>query len=66
MNTTKSGTFNIGRGVAKSFLDVAKEVATEYNADIVEIPMPDNLKHSYQEYTCANMVKTTEVLNVRP
>lgn len=66
MNTTNSGTFNIGRGVVKSFLDVAKEVATEYNATIVEIPMPGNLKHSYQEYTCADMAKTNEALNVRP
>jgi len=63
LNTKKSGTFNLGRGVAKSFLNVAKEVGLEYNADIVEIPMPDNLKHSYQEYTCADMEKTRKALD---
>lgn len=65
MDINCCGIYNIGRGVAKSFLDVAKEVASVYNAEIVEIPMPENLKHSYQEYTVADMTKTWKVLNER-
>jgi ADP-L-glycero-D-manno-heptose 6-epimerase len=56
----RSGVFNLGRGKTKSFLDVAKEVSRKYNARIEEIPMPEILKSSYQEYTCADMSKTNE------
>lgn len=52
-----SGVFNIGTGETKSFLDVASDIASKHNAEIVEIPMPENLKNSYQEYTCADMSK---------
>jgi len=44
-----------------SFLDVAKEIAEKYNARIETIPMPEVLKTSYQEYTCADMRKTNEI-----
>jgi ADP-L-glycero-D-manno-heptose 6-epimerase len=55
----ESGIFNLGRGKTESFLDVAKT----FNVPIVEIDMPENLKCSYQEYTCADMTKTKAVLN---
>ena len=55
----ESGIFNLGRGKTKSFLDVAKT----FDVPIVEIDMPENLKCSYQEYTCADMTKTKIVLN---
>jgi ADP-L-glycero-D-manno-heptose 6-epimerase len=54
----ESGVFNLGRGKTKSFLDVAKT----FDVPIVEIDMPENLKCSYQEYTCADMTKTRTVL----
>lgn len=57
-----SGVFNIGTGETKSFLDVAEEIADKHNAEIVEIPMPDNLKNSYQEYTCADMSKVNGLI----
>jgi ADP-L-glycero-D-manno-heptose 6-epimerase len=63
METKKSGVFNIGTGVATSFMEVAKEIAYEYSAKIVEIPMPENLKNSYQKYTCANVLKTFKTVN---
>lgn len=50
---TESGLWNVGTGTTKSFLDVAKQ----FNAPILEIPMPEKLKHSYQSYTCANLDK---------
>jgi ADP-L-glycero-D-manno-heptose 6-epimerase len=48
-----SGIYNIGSGNAKSFLDVAKEVSSMYNATIEIIPFPEQLKTHYQTYTCA-------------
>ena len=58
----KSGVFNIGTGETKSFLDVASDIASKHNAEIVEISMPDNLKNSYQEYTCADMSKVNGLI----
>ena len=58
----ESGVFNIGTGETKSFLDVASDIASKHNAEIVEIPMPDNLKNSYQEYTCADMSKVNGLI----
>jgi ADP-L-glycero-D-manno-heptose 6-epimerase len=54
----ESGVWNVGTGRAKSFFDVAQEI----NGDIEWIPMPENLKASYQAYTCANMSKTNDTL----
>lgn len=62
LNIPKSGIFNLGTGKTKSFLDVAKEIAAEYNAEIKYIPMPEILKDSYQKYTCADLTLLNEVL----
>lgn len=59
LNINKSGVWNIGTGVATSFLDVAKK----FNVPIETIPMPGILKESYQAYTCADMTKTNRTLN---
>lgn len=56
----ESGVFNIGTGKIKSFLEVALELAP--NNAIEYIPMPDNIKDSYQSYTCADMTKTYNTL----
>ena len=48
---TNSGLWNLGTGNTMSFMDVAKS----FNVPIETIPMPDNLKDSYQKYTCADM-----------
>jgi ADP-L-glycero-D-manno-heptose 6-epimerase len=55
MKLSNSGIWNVGTGKAKSFLEVASQIAKIYDADIEIIPMPENLKHSYQQYTCADM-----------
>lgn len=57
-DTNANGIYNIGSGKAISFMDVAKK----YSSKIVEVPMPDVLKFNYQEYTCADMTKTNEML----
>jgi ADP-L-glycero-D-manno-heptose 6-epimerase len=64
MRSTENGVFNVGTGKTKSFLNVANEIAEKENAKIVEIPMPDILKNSYQKYTCADMTKTRNALKL--
>ena len=58
LNVAESGIFNIGTGTTKTF----REVAELYTNNINVIPMPENLRHSYQTYTCADMSKTWTVL----
>lgn len=63
LHVKESGVFNIGSGIARSFLDVAEEVAHEYGAKIEYVPMPENLKNSYQSYTQADMTKTIRAVS---
>lgn len=55
-----SGVYNLGTGIATSFMDVARTVARETGAEIVEIPMPS--LPGYQRYTQADMTKTHALL----
>ena len=57
-NVGESGLWNLGTGTATSFLDVAKS----FNSKLVDIPMPEVLQSNYQEYTCADMSKTFEMM----
>jgi ADP-L-glycero-D-manno-heptose 6-epimerase len=51
------GIFNIGTGIPRSFMSVAKDVATIYDAEIENIPFPEHLKPYYQYYTRADTRK---------
>ena len=62
MEKPVSGLFNLGTGKTRSFLEVASEIGRKYPSVISHISMPDNLKDSYQKYTCADMAKTKEAL----
>jgi len=53
-----SGIWNIGSGKTLSF----REIAETFDCEIVEIPIPEILKSSYQTYTCADMTKTYRTL----
>lgn len=53
----QSGIYNVGTGVARSFYDVAKIIAAETGAEIVEIPFPEHLKGRYQTHTCSDNYK---------
>jgi ADP-L-glycero-D-manno-heptose 6-epimerase len=55
-----SGVYNLGTGEAQSFMDVARSVALETNAEIVTVPMPEI--SGYQRYTQADMTKTNALL----
>lgn len=57
-NVEESGIWNLGTGETMSFLDVAKT----FDANIVEIPMPEELRLSYQKYTCADLTKLKNTL----
>lgn len=59
-----SGVYNVGTGTAVSFMDVARQVASETGAEIKEVPMPAQLKRNYQPYTRADMTKTRSALKV--
>ena len=61
-NVKESGIWNIGLGRAKSFQEVAEEVAAEHNAKIEYIPMPENIAKQYQKYTCADLTKLNRTL----
>jgi ADP-L-glycero-D-manno-heptose 6-epimerase len=51
----ESGIWDLGSGIQTSFAAVARDVATEHGAKIVEIPFPEHLKECYQWSTLANM-----------
>ena len=52
-----SGIYNVGTGVARSFLDVAEIISSITGADIEEIPFPDHLVGKYQDFTCSDNKK---------
>lgn len=60
-----SGIFNVGTGTATSFETVANAIANKYKAGINYIPIPENLKGQYQEYTCANLDKLNSVVDMQ-
>ena len=50
---TESGIWNVGTGKTTSFQQVADLISN----DQTYIPMPSQLKNSYQRYTCADLTK---------
>ena len=57
-----NGIYNLGSGVSRSFLDVARDIALIYDAKIETIPFPERLKSHYQKYTCADMSITNNMV----
>jgi ADP-L-glycero-D-manno-heptose 6-epimerase len=53
------GIFNIGTGIARSFIDIVQSVsyALKRKIDIEFIDMPEEIRDSYQYYTCADIRK---------
>lgn len=56
-NVAESGIWNVGTGQPKSFDQVGRQIADQYDADITYIPMPPAIKNQYQTYTCADITK---------
>jgi ADP-L-glycero-D-manno-heptose 6-epimerase len=63
LSIEKSGTWNMGTGIAKSFYEVAQEIASKHKAGIEYIKMPEILKGNYQEFTKANTEKLKKTLS---
>lgn len=62
VNSFSGGIYNVGSGNARSFLDVAKDIALLYNAEIQEIPFPEHIKQHYQYHTQANIKRLNDLL----
>lgn len=60
LHSRASGVFNVGTGRTMSF----REIAELYDVPIDVVPLPDNLKASYQSYTCADMTRTYAALDM--
>ena len=59
LKVEESGIWNIGSGKAISFLEVAQSL----NKPITYIDIPEDLKNSYQYYTCADLTKLRDTIN---
>lgn len=55
----KPGIYNVGSGIATSFMEVAQHVSRITNAKITKIPFPNHLAGKYQKYTCSDNSKIT-------
>ena len=62
MSSRSTEIYNIGSGYARSFMDVARDIAFMYGAKIETIPFPEHLKKHYQYYTCSDNTKITDAL----
>lgn len=62
MKVKESGIWNIGTGKPTSFEEVATIVRKRYGGSLEYINMPDNIKNSYQKYTCADITKLESTL----
>ena len=58
-----SGTYNVGSGYSRSFLDVAKDIALLHNAKIEVIPFPEHIKAHYQYHTQADISKLNQLFH---
>lgn len=58
-NETAGGLFNLGAGVARTWVDLAQALfsALELPPEIEFIDMPESIRHQYQYYTCADISK---------
>jgi len=63
LDIEQSGLWNAGTGKTRSFFDIANEISIKKPSIIEWVSMPDNLKHSYQEYTCADLTHLNNTLN---
>jgi len=59
-----SGIFNVGTGRAVSFQTVGELIAEKHNVYINQIPMPNVLRGSYQEFTKANIDKLMKHVDI--
>lgn len=61
----ESGIWNVGTGKAISFKAVADYISKRTGASIEYIDMPEILKSSYQQYTCADLTALEDALGTQ-
>jgi ADP-L-glycero-D-manno-heptose 6-epimerase len=61
----KSGVWNMGTGIERSFYEIAMEICKETGATIEWVDMPENLKNSYQDFTRADTTNLWQTLSLR-
>jgi len=61
-NEEAGGLFNVGAGVARTWVDLANSLFTALGIppQIEFIEMPESIRHQYQYYTCADISKVRE------
>mgnify|MGYP002632405744 CR=1 FL=1 len=64
MGNDVSGIFNVGTGRAVSFQKVGDLIAKKHGVSVNNIPMPDTLRGSYQEFTQANIEKLMQHVDI--
>ena len=65
LDVKESGIWNVGTGRAVSFYTVADCISSKYGAAINLIDMPENLKGQYQEFTCADLTKLNNTIDMK-
>ncbi|TGN03708.1 ADP-glyceromanno-heptose 6-epimerase [Leptospira bandrabouensis] len=62
LSERKYGLYNVGRGIAETWNDLANALFTSMNQpiNIEYVDMPESLKGKYQYYTCAEMEKINQ------
>jgi len=63
LSIKSQGIYNVGTGFTKSFMEIASNISVQTGAAIEKIPMPKELEHSYQKYTCADLTLLTKTIN---
>lgn len=60
-----SGIWNVGSGLAHSFLDIAETIADQVGVELKVIPIPEEEKTRFRQKTCANLDKLKETIGKR-
>ena len=63
-SVNKTGVWNVGTGRPTSFESVARMIADRYEAKVEYIPMPEHLAKQYQTYTCADLTKIRQEIDL--
>jgi len=60
-----SGIWNVGSGLAHSFLDIAEYIAEQEGVELREIPIPETEKSRIRWHTCADLAHLKETVGRR-
>jgi len=61
-----SGIWNVGSGLAHTFLDIAEYIAEQEGVQVRIKPMPEEEKTRFRQTTCANLTRLKSTIGKRP